>query len=299
MADQKDDEGRWWIKTRTAYLPPAIYSEQQLAALHAEFDARSNAETSATTVIFASLSAWTGFPCRQGAPVPVVRDGEVVAELQGTIANTLAGITCPAAAILQQAFVPSVQTLKGQKQEVTALLQSLEATLDGIRQISFSSSASLTRTWDERDGPTNKDADVVHAVGLQEAANIALHGMAVNCRRQLRHIEYQLEGLEGRPGRPRDIAAYRVAEGFGKLYAQVTGRRPTYGEGPDGMAGEFTPALRDLFNALGWRGRSLRGPATEAINAITDDIIKSALPIAKKNSMFGLLPALGAELREK
>ena len=37
---------------------------------------------------------------------------------------------------------------------------------------------------------------------------------------------------------------------------------------PIWLYGKFTPALRDAFNCVGWKGRSLEGPATNAFEAL-------------------------------
>jgi hypothetical protein len=96
--------------------------------------------------------------------------------------------------------------------------------------------------------------------------------------------------LKGRRGRSRNEAAYAVALELARLYAKVTGKRPTYAEGADGLSGEYTPALRNVFDALGWKKTNLRGPAEAARDAITEGDLEYAV-----NRLLGLFPSWGTK----
>jgi hypothetical protein len=82
--------------------------------------------------------------------------------------------------------------------------------------------------------------------------------------------EKKLELRKTGRGRPRDEAAYAFATALARLYALSTGKTPTFSKDADGFYGEFTPVLRDAFDHVGWRSRTLDDPANAAISSLTE-----------------------------
>lgn len=290
------------MRRRADYIPDPVHPTEQVASAADRFAAENNAKNAGRDAIYSALSHWTSQNCAPGEPIPVVRSGEIVHWIHPSpLANALAGTigeTSPVDSVLNSAFLPSVTELKSEKKAIERLLASLETVMKKARSLDVMPWWMVTRSWSDLSGQPDQSVNVVHAVGLGDSLNISIHGVIFNCRQRIRHLEDDLSQLQPSLGRPKNIAAHRVAEEYGKLYAKVTGKFPTYGESPDGMAGEFTPALRDLFDALGWNEKTLRGPAESARLAVTDEIIRSVEP-AENNRSSGLLNALPHELREK
>lgn len=154
-------------------------------------------------------------------------------------------------------------------------------------RIDLEVSARLKASEDAGEGRAALETRIIREIGIIEASTISLFALMQAASTELDRLEAKLEALNmGKRGAPRNEAAYAVALELARLYAKVTGRKPTYAEGPDGLSGEFTPALRNIFDALGLKA-GLRGPATAARDAITDEDTKYEV-----NRLLGMLPAM-------
>lgn len=136
------------------------------------------------------------------------------------------------------------------------------------------------------------EARVIEAIGLSRALPLVIEFLCSELDLNVSNERKKLEQLTGKKGRPRDERAYAVAAALAKLYAQITGKMPTYSEGPDGQHGEYTPGLRDLFDAIGLERAALKLPATAAIKAVTEIDLKYGKPSRVEKGLFGLLSTL-------
>lgn len=296
MDDGSDDDGSWWLCPRSKYLPPPLHTPEDVEATSSDYEQRDNVRIRARGVIISAISTWVRRPWEDCNSIPVVRDGKLVNKLSDlSLGNAFAPSLPFPDQVIDAASAPSATDLKLERKATENLISSLETVRASAKELSVDKWWSLGSTWDHKDGPPDHVVDIIHALGLGKSFNASAHGLLFNARRQLRLIDFQLNEIGSVRGRPRDVAAHLVAARYGRLYAIVTGKRPTYGESPDGMAGEFTPALRDLFDALGWRGKTLRGPAESARLAVTEELIRSAEP-SKLNTAGGILNAFSAGL---
>ena len=98
---------------------------------------------------------------------------------------------------------------------------------------------------------------------------MGLEAIAIGVTEEIAKLKLQIKKRPSKgAGRAKDEAAHRVAMEAAKLYAKVTGSKPTYSEGPSGVSGKYTPFLRDVYDAFGWTERSLRTGAEAAISAL-------------------------------
>lgn len=274
LANNINDDDAWWSRPRSKYIPSPLHAAVDVQAAVDEYERMDNVKIRARDVIYASISTWTGFQWKDRGSIPVVRKGQLVNSVPGLgLGNALASPLPLPDHVIDAAFTPNATELKKKREGIEALIASLEAVRAAAAALDVNSWWGLGATWDNRDGPTDQVVDIVHALGLGKSFNASLQGLMFNAKQSLRFLDYELNEVGTGRGRPKDTAAHLVASRYGRLYAIVTGKRPTYGESPDGMAGEFTPSLRDLFNALGWQKKSLRGPAESARNAVTDSEI--------------------------
>jgi len=167
-------------------------------------------------------------------------------------------------------------------------LGALEEQIDslGVRNLAW---LLLEREPPKGAGPAER---VVCAIGYLEALLISARGVARSVEKSLEVHGEQLGSKERQRGRPRIEARYRVALEFARLFARITGERPTYADGKHGPSGKFTPALRELFESLGWPEADISGPAKEARDAITDEDLRTP-EIAQRG---GISSALGDRL---
>lgn len=233
------------------------YAEKQQAVFRAE------------EVILAAISKWTGIPISNGDPIPVVRDGRKVGEIpKPYFGRNRAGQVAEASLIehrseLEKKISQLQSVIESTKQLVEALNSMGPIDLPGLNHGNWPLWNALR---DER--PPLKTR-LIKEIGLVESALIASRGLAQNAESKRDELKAKLEKHKTGRGRPRNEAAHAVARELALLYAEVTGNMPTYAEGPNGLSGEFTPVLRDVFDALGWKRTSLRRPAQTAIENVS------------------------------
>lgn len=93
-------------------------------------------------------------------------------------------------------------------------------------------------------------------------------------RGALASARFELSGRRGGRGSHRNEPLYRIAEAFGVLYATVTGKTPPVSiseSGPRSYSGEFSPALREVCDLLGFEG-DIQRANTHAHQAVNNPI---------------------------
>lgn len=227
-------------------------------------------ETAMEKVIFEAVKRWTG---RQVSPIdgfPICR-GEEVSYRRNTVLSGFFG--GPVHSILSAANIKDSAFLRKRLNALTLCQKAIIAALDEFLKLS----------QDERIGnwtvtlSDDVNTRIVEAMGRHVAFQTSAIVVLESIGKQMLSIEEELCELGGRSrGRPQNRAAKEVAALLAKFYVEVTGKRPTFTEDRDGLHGYYTPALRSVFDALGWEKVDLRGPASFAISQITEEYLAEA-----------------------
>ncbi len=110
---------------------------------------------------------------------------------------------------------------------------------------------------------------IVDALGADVAAYMGLEVIEIGVIEQIAYLKHEIDERPAKKaGRAKDEAAHRVALEAARLYVKVTGETPTYSENQGIPYGKYTPFLRDVYNAFGWKERNLRTGAEAAISAL-------------------------------
>lgn len=117
----------------------------------------------------------------------------------------------------------------------------------------------------------NLEERMIAGVGLVHALPATVRVALSVVSRELRQLRAKSAEFENSRGRPRNQAAHKVARAVADFYITNRALMPTYSEDTNGLHGEFTPLLKDIFIALGWPNIALRGPAEAAIASITPE----------------------------
>lgn len=274
-------------------MPAPLHSEEDIQGLCRLYEDRDNVKMRALAAIYSAVSRWSGVKA-QGGHIPVVRNGSVVNTLpDATFQNALAPQPPLPEQVVDAAFTQGATELRRERAGLVRLIASLERARKDLQALVPGGKWVFDATWDKVDDwMPDKVVGVVHALGLTDVLHASAHGVIFNARQRIRYLDLALAELPTGSGRPRDAAAHLVGARYGRLYSVVTGKVPTFGESPDGLAGEFTPALRDLFDALGWHRKSLRGPAASARAAVTDAEIRRAENNVRTHPPAGILSLL-------
>lgn len=253
----------------------AAYSEKRQAIIRAE------------AIIYSEVSRWVGFEVPNGGLVPIVRNGNRVGQLPATVLGN------PARRVAEAVLVEGKGEIQRKKQHYSAIFEGCRGTLRAlfdanmIDRIDLEVSARLHASKDTGEGRAALETRIIREIGIIEASTISLFALLEATSAEIERLESKLEAIKtGTRGAPRNESAYAVALELAQLYAKVTGKRPTYAEGRDGLSGEYTPALRNVYDALGL-SVGLRGPATTARDAITDDDMRY-----ETNHLSGLLASM-------
>lgn len=270
-------------KQQVADALMGVGTGHEVAALSEKEQAIKRAEAA----IYSEVSKWVGSEIPTGGSVPIVRHGKHVGQLPATVLGN------PARKVAEAVRVEGKREIKRKIQQYSALWEGCRDTLRAVYganmtdRIDLEVSARILAANDAGGERAGLETRIIREIGIVEASTISLFALLEAARAQLDRLETRLEELDtGKRGPPRNEAAYAVALELARLYAKVTGRRPTYAEGPDGLSGEYTPALRKVFDELGLKV-GLRGPATAARDAITEDNMKHEL-----NRLFSLFSAM-------
>ncbi len=255
------------------YVPPALYRREDVEALSSRLTADFYAQKAARDVIYAAVSRWAGVMVEPGGQIPIVRDGQVV-EWRGGLP-----IFDHVTPILTAARLAPVSRLKAERAQLRKLLDALQTARQCMEELELEFSPALDRTWQSGGRGRGEPVDIVHALGIEQALAISLHGAMRNIRIRLKDLEEELALQPSGRGRPKIRPAHEVARAFAELYARVTGRRPTCSVSDGMFSGDFAPMLRDLFDAFGWTSTDIRGPGSAAVEAITDEYLRSCEPL--------------------
>lgn len=254
--------------TRPRKVVEVLSESAQPGKIHdaAAREARKEAErTKAKDAIYSALTRWVGETVHQDGAIPMVRDGKRIGTLQQTILGQGREVDdIVAASKLKKAS--ELRRLRDDYNKLSKLAVKLTNGLANLDTMDLFKLGSAPRkvTYDT-------ETKVIRAIGTIPSLLISLPDLLAALEQQTNDIDKKLDTSGAALGRSRNEAAHGVALGLAKLYARVTGKRPTYSEGPNGLSGEYTPALRSVFDALGWKTVTLKSPAEAAISQITDE----------------------------
>lgn len=228
-------------------------------------EARKEAErTRAKDAIYAALSHWVGETVRQYDDIPMVRDGKRI----GTMQQTLLGQGWEVDNIVAASKLMKASEMKKLRDDYNRLAKLAFQLSSGLINLDTMDLVKLDTI--PKKATHDTETKVIRALGVVPSILISLNDLKEALDQQTDEISKKLDTPAGQRGRPKNEATHGVALRLAKLYARVTGKRPTYSEGPNGLSGEYTPALRSVFDALGWEKVSLRSPAEAAIMKISE-----------------------------
>lgn len=249
------------------------------ALLRLDVRAKSDVETSklfekeqsiidTRAVIYSAIGNWIGEKIEEGGVIPIVRNGETV----GTLPQTIFG-DGPVEQVTAASKADYKTDLKNKAERIAKTAGDAEVLMNSLLEMTGQERTGLDFGPFEFFGNSYEPLEVriIKEIGYVRSALIACSMIKSEAEVMQKSALAGLKGRETRPGRPRNEAAYAVALELARLYAKVTGRRPTYSEDPNGVSGEYTPALRDVFDSLGWSDITLSGPAEAAKKKITDE----------------------------
>lgn len=223
----------------------------------------------AADAIRVGIRRWSRDLYIEGYQLPIIRSGRIFAHFGSEESD-------PVEEVLRGSALPSKKDIADERARLEELVRSIAQCTSAFSAFEKTEIRTLTRAG--RRGRTTEER-ISYALGVEKA-------FPASATLLLEVAEHRLEQLNDadrkklrRPGRQKNDAAYTVAAALARLYAKITGRHPTYSEGKDGLSGEYTPVLRSVFDALGWKSTAVRGPASAAVKAIEDiDIHPEELP---------------------
>lgn len=222
-------------------------------------------EKAAEKVIFDALSCWTGTKVEPGSSrIPCMRNGQIVGHLrQGTLLTD-----GPVDVVLRGVKTAQRTDLEIRKKlltEVSKLAESLQLSMGEMEpeMLPF-----LDRSV--RGKSPDPIVRAIRAIGVSQVTLTACNDMVSAANSTIEKIDLELDSRPKRLGRRPNEAAYEVVFQLAKLYAKVTGEKPTYAFSENGPAGEFTPVAQKVLTVLN-RGptTSLRGAIDAAIAQLT------------------------------
>lgn len=226
----------------------------------------------ADEVVLSAVRKWTGQDVGTDDPIPIVRGGRQVATLRNTLLTGRPIARVSSASLIEHKaeIDRKIEHLKAVEAASLALIEVFES-MSHMDRGMLEAGQGIYSENALRAGRPPLAERLIGEVGLVTSAFIAARALAANSVEEINKLQEELQQRSSKPGRPRNEAAHAVARELALLYAKVTGKKPTYSEGVSGLSGDYTPALRDVFDALGWKSTSLRGPAEAAIAAISED----------------------------
>ena len=262
------------MNDRTDAIAKALLEGKANAMAEAEVQTlveKEQAINDAVEVIYSALGRWTGSELKPGDPIPIVRNGERVGSLaQGIFEPN------PVKKVAEAARIDDRSEISKRLENARSLETSADALVKSLGQMTIMERARYqVRSKPKEDtGPEPTlwplENRLIGEIGTVASAVIAASMLHVEARREIENLESMLREWGSQRGRPRNRAAHEVARRLAVLYSRATGKRPTYSDSRDGVSGEFTPVLRDVFNSLGWKKTALKGPAKKAIAAVSD-----------------------------
>ena len=263
----------------------AAKRQQAISGYVEEISRKDAAEIDAEKVIYAHLGTWLGRPIKIGDPIPTVMFGHKI----GSFGAAGQMNDFAVQSILSASREPKVTEIKEQLSSLKDLKSDAEALRDKLSNfnpLSLAMAAHATKNMHD-----SVDGRVLNALGMENSLFIGLDRLSAGLTEQITSLKQDIseEPPTGR-GRPKDRAALHVAEAAGAFFVSVTGRLPTHGDSPDGLTGQFTPFLRDIYDAFGWKKRSLRAGIEAAI-----EVGKSVKTVVRSPAINGLLGSFSSD----
>ncbi|WP_347918183.1 hypothetical protein [Paracoccus marcusii] len=213
----------------------------------------------AAEAIKEGIRRWSGGLYTDGPQLPVVRAGDII-EHFGSEAND------PVEQVLRGSVLPSEKRTAEDRERLAKLASSLRQCASACSAFEDAELRKLAKGT--RRGRTTEER-VSFALDVEKALLASMTLLLEAAEERIALLDKKAEEQPRKRGRKKDTAVYTVAAALAQLYAKITGKRPTYSEGADGLSGEYTPVLRNVFDALGWKKTTLRGPEKAAVSAVT------------------------------
>lgn len=244
--------------------------QQQIEAEARILQEKQHAIIRSEEAIYSEISRWTGIQVSRGDRIPMVRDGRKVGEIPESLLTK-----SPVSRVSNASLIEYSTEIKRKISAFRAILRSSEEFFKALGDLTYLDRATLQNEEVWPGGATAKmdsslESRIIREVGTLASAELSMLSLFHAAQKQIENLEAELENRKTNRGRPRNEAAYAVARELALLYAKVTGKRPTYAESQDGLSGEFTPALREVFDALGWKETSLKNYAQDAVESVTE-----------------------------
>lgn len=256
--------------------------EAEMLALVEKQHAISRAEG----VILTEICRWTGIEVSPGDRIPIIRDGRKVGEIPETYF-----VGSPVVQVAKASLIEHKSEIERKIVALQSVMDSSERLIEALSEMTYFDRARLgTETGWVGNALRGNDASLlerlIREIGTVTSAMISARALVNSAKKQVGELQDELEKRKTKRGRPRNEAAHAVARELALLYAKITGKRPTFADGANGLSGDFTPALRDVFDALGWQETNLRGPAQAAISIISESEMQY-----EEKGLSGLLSA--------
>lgn len=229
-----------------------------------EVSKKAQREIAARAAIIRSIEKWTGYVPNEMGWVPLVRHGKFIGYEEGV--NYLdVGHADRIKRVTFGVWSEDRKTLQLRLEHYKKLRDALG---DVLRNIADMSDENVLRIpMGEYPSQDDIHAKLLFSIGYISATWRASIKLSENLNKAIGALEHKLGEHRSTRGRPRSAERYDVAREFALLFQHITGERPTYSKGRDGFSGKFTPALADLFKAIGWQSSNLEGPAKAACEA--------------------------------
>ncbi|MEM6891908.1 MAG: hypothetical protein AAF636_27905 [Pseudomonadota bacterium] len=248
-------------------------AEQKLRAEAEKLAEKDRAINRARAVIYQHIGRWIGEQIAPGDPIPMLRNGEKVGEIELFALSRTWGAD-PIDPIANAALMEDTTELKERVDRLVEFVDAANTLMESMSKFRPFEVAQLQATQNV-DRSTASSASlaerIISEIGFFHSALISTHQLHSSAKGQKDTAQQALERRHTGRGRPRNEAAHAVALELAKLFAKITGEKPTYSEDENGFHGHFSPALRDVFNSLGWKKVSIKNPALKAIEQITED----------------------------
>lgn len=269
-----------------ALMAPSKNSED----VRAKVLKRIEGENAARQSIIRSVEKWTGHRVDERGRVPVVRNGVLIGHninfLSSVYNSTFSPVSDPIGIVTKGVWAEDTKTLKERLIQYRKLRAAIMSALDELAEM------PLENLWGIRDGsaPLTQEIEdkVLFSIGYKESFKASTFGFLRDLAQAIERTQIELDKRPSSRGRPRNEARHLVAKELAALFVYTTGEKPTYSSGPSGYSGKFTPALDELFSALGWEA-DLEGPAKVAIEAVLPELDKQRINAEPKGILGGLL----------
>lgn len=247
-------------------------------------------EKSALEVIYSAAEKWTGHPASRDTGLPIVRNGEVVGWISG---DGLLGQTSPTAeSVAKAVWIEATEDLKKRLKAYKKFQKQLEDFAQTFNALSDDQTAHIYRDRKLYEVNTGSlEEKIIDTIGPTKAMTSCIGSLQTALKDSAERCEAELASrpVNQGPGQSRNEERHQAAIALAKLYARMTGERPTYSQDKNGLHGPFTPILKEVFVALGWPEADLSGPADSARNSISDEDMDygTNTPMGGILSLFG------------